>query len=279
MKKKIMAASLTAPVLLWIFAVAAEAQNGETTTNPPSQAEQPDLGAGKKTFTTTLSHFGLGTLATWQRDVGEPSNEASNNAATAQEDGATAGNQLDDPNQFGLLLQKQTQTSNIAVASVEIVQPESSSAADLQTLAFDISGAPDQAFGVANGFCGTGAPRFDIESDSGICALGCAQGVPTQDTTTGWWEIKFEAPFTQYLGCENGITGTIQSLSIVFDEGNDSGPGSVVLDNIRINDTVIGQPTDQRRVNNEGLNDSSVNTESIEAPGSVSQLPGSSGQG
>lgn len=190
----------------------------------------------------------------------------------ALENGATEQNQPDDPDQFGLLLQKQTQTSNIAAASAEIVQPTSLSAEDLKTLAFDISGAPDQAFGVANGYCGTGAPRFDIESDAGTCALGCAQGVPTQDATTGWWEIRFEAPFTQYSGCENDVTGTIKSISIVFDEGNDTGPGSVVLDNIRVNDMVVGQPTDTRSVDNEGLNNN-VNTGNVGGPGNGAQPP------
>lgn len=96
MGKKIIAPSLMVAAL-WIFAVVAEAQNAETITNPPPQAEQLDLGAGSETFTTRLSHFGLGTLATWQRDVGEPSNNVSDNAPdSALADGATKGNHQND---------------------------------------------------------------------------------------------------------------------------------------------------------------------------------------
>src|SRR5712664_2500038 len=64
----------------------------------------------------------------------------------------------------------------------------------------------------------------------------------------GLWEIKFVAPFTQFPGCP-GVTGTVTSIAIIFDEGNDVAvpppsvglsPGDVVLDNIRVNANVVG---------------------------------------
>src|SRR5207245_7277442 len=64
----------------------------------------------------------------------------------------------------------------------------------------------------------------------------------TQDTQTGWWEIRFDMPFSAFPGCESGVTGNVTSISIVFDEGTDVGPGNVVIDNIRINNEIVGVP-------------------------------------
>jgi len=66
--------------------------------------------------------------------------------------------------------------------------------------------------------------------------------VKTQDPNTGWWEIRFDAPFTQFPGCGGGVTGTITRVRIIFDDGTDLGPGNVVLDNIRVNNEVVGKP-------------------------------------
>jgi len=184
-------------------------------------------------------HFGLGCLATWERDAGKPG-------------------QKDDSQQFGLYLQKNTATANFAAAGVRNVLRKPIPATSLQTLAFVISGFPGEpTFGVANGYCGAGSPRFNVTSTgtSSTCFLGCFHARKTQDPVTGWWEIKFIAPFTQFPGCENGVSGDVTSISIVFDEGNDlalsgspgpvgNSPGNVVIDNIRVNNKVVGKPTD-----------------------------------
>lgn len=171
-------------------------------------------------------NFGLGALGTWERDAGEPG-------------------QPGDPRQFGLYLQKHTATSNFAASGARITDLTPVAAEVLEVLAFDIPGfAGEPTFGVANGYCGAGAPRFNVASTgtSGTCFLGCTHGVKTQNAVTGWWEIRFDAPFNVFPGCETGISGTVTSLSILFDEGDDIGPGNVILDNIRINNTVIGRP-------------------------------------
>jgi hypothetical protein len=172
-------------------------------------------------------HFGLGALATWARDAGEPSSHGGNGG---------------DPQRFGLLLQKLTATSNFAASGAELFDGHLS-AEHLDRLSFDISGFPGMAFGTANGYCGAGAARFNVVSNaSATCFLGCAHGAKTQDAQSGWWTISFVPPYTQYPGCEGGVTGNVRSIEIVFDEGTDVGPGSVVLDNIRVNNRVIGKP-------------------------------------
>jgi hypothetical protein len=116
-------------------------------------------------------------------------------------------------------------------------------AEQLQILSFDISGFPGMPFGTANGYCGAGAPRFNVASDAAAtCFLGCVHGQKQQDAQSGWWTISFRPPFTQYAGCEGGVTGSVRSISIVFDEGTDVGPGSVVLDDIRVNERTVGKP-------------------------------------
>jgi hypothetical protein len=194
----------------------------------PQAASAQDRG-----FNVDPFHFGLGGLATWERDAGEP-------------------DQTGRSNQHGLYLQKHTATANFAAAGAEITGITPLAASELNTLAFDISGFPGvTTFNVANGYCGAGAPRFNVVSTgSGTCFLGCAHGNKTQDPVTGWWEIKFVAPFTQFPGCP-GVTGTVTSIAIIFDEGNDVAvpppsvglsPGDVVLDNIRVNANVVGEP-------------------------------------
>ena len=167
-------------------------------------------------------HFGRGCLATWERDAGEPG-------------------QKGDLKQFGLYLQKHTASADFAAAGVRNMLILPIPAASLNTLAFDISGFPGADFGGANGYCGAGSPRFNVVSGAGTCFLGCVHGKKTQDTQTGWWEIRFDAPFSNFPGCSD-VTGDVASISIVFDEGTDVGPGNVVIDNIRINNEVVGVP-------------------------------------
>jgi hypothetical protein len=192
-------------------------------------------------------HFGLGTMSGWIRGAGEPGNRS-------------------DKQQWGFYLQKHTPDSAtyFAAAGAEITGGPKT-ASKLTTLSFDISGYPGAAFdsadfgtvaGSTHGYCGAGAPRFNVFSDAvGTCFLGCGNGDKTQDATTGWWTISFGSstkPFTSYPGCEAGITGTISGIEIVFDEGTNLGvggtvgssPGDVVIDNIRVNHSFVGKPTD-----------------------------------
>jgi hypothetical protein len=185
-----------------------------------------DLGGGPNFIRLHPFHFGLGTVATWARDAGEPSTHG-------------AGG---DPQQFGLLLQKLTTTPTFAASGAELFDGHMNAEA-LHVLSFDISGFQGLPFGTANGYCGAGAPRFNVDSNaSATCFLGCAHGQKTQNQETGWWTITFRPPFTQYPGCEGGVTGTVRSIALIFDEGNDVGPGSVVLDDITVNNRRIGKP-------------------------------------
>ncbi len=182
-------------------------------------------------------HFGQGALSGWIRGAGEP-------------------NQKDDPGQFGFYLQKHTATSNFSAAGAELTGNIPKSGDQLNALAFDISGFPGIPFDDPNfpshGYCNNGAPRFNVFSDAGTCFLGCAFGNKTQNSS-GWFEIKFSTPFTQYPGCGVGVSTNIAGIEVILDDGNDlalpppatgNSPGDVVLDNIRVNDKVVGKPKD-----------------------------------
>ena len=172
----------------------------------------PDATAQSK---AVLGQVGLGSLASWQLGAGEPA----------------AG----DTSQYGLYLQKSTATANFSFAGASILPlPAGLTSENLSHLSFSIPGSPGQPFGTANGYCGAGAPRFNVFSGNGVCFLGCQAANKVQDATTGWWTIRFLPPFTQYAGCGVGIGGALAGIDIIMDEGTDIGPGNVIVDNIKI---------------------------------------------
>jgi len=100
-----------------------------------------------------------------------------------------------------------------------------------------------------DGHCGAGAPRFNVTtSDNVTHFIGCSSPPPTTNTVApgspdangNTWHRKRYDPATAFPPITLG--STIQSISIVFDEGTDQGQGFVYLDNIDINGTLIGKP-------------------------------------
>jgi hypothetical protein len=103
------------------------------------------------------------------------------------------------------------------------------------------------------GHCGAGAPRFNLVTDQGIAFLGCAGGTQTPIANTNYTHVVFTpaqlaAAYTA-AGISNPSTAILQDIYIIFDEGIDtpSGgnigtPGIVNIDNISINNSVVGSP-------------------------------------
>ena len=101
--------------------------------------------------------------------------------------------------------------------------------------------------------CGAGAPRFNIVIDgqpNDFYFIGCNSPPPDMDTPgNGWQRLRWggTAPLMAY---KNGtvltnISGAkVDSIEIIFDEGDDTGPdnfGLAVLDNIDVNGTLVGK--------------------------------------
>ena len=108
---------------------------------------------------------------------------------------------------------------------------------------------PDGAAGPRGSHCGAGAPRWNIETDAGTYFIGCnSPPATTQIAGTGYTRLRWNAatpvfgPTTTTLGALD-----VERLSIVFDEGYDTGPdnfGLAILDNIgqgnpRANEAIV----------------------------------------
>jgi hypothetical protein len=149
----------------------------------------------------------------------------------------------------GLLLAKTGPTGNYASGTAELKDVNGTA---LTELGYDIRKPGVDQNDPRGSHCGAGAPRFDITLANGSSYfLGCKSPAPTTDTAgNGWQRLRWGGNGT--LSAYNAATGalenisgkTVQSIEIVFDEGQDTGPdnfGLAVLDNIDVNGTLVGQ--------------------------------------
>ena len=146
----------------------------------------------------------------------------------------------------GLLLSKNGPMANCSSAGVEIV-------------GLPLGGAPISGLGFdfrRGGHCGAGAPRFNVYTAADFSEyyfFGCASGVHTDapQNAAEWERVRFSGadgfPVGTVAPFVFGAT-TVYAIEIVFDEGTDipspndpAGVGLAVLDNILINNTLIGR--------------------------------------
>jgi hypothetical protein len=138
-----------------------------------------------------------------------------------------------------ILLQKNGPTADCSAAGVDIVSPlEGGPVSALTELNFDYK---------TGEHCGAGAPRFNVQVDGNTYFLGCSQGTQT-DLGNGWTHVEFSP--AQFAAAGIPVTGTLQDVYIIFDEGTDTPatgtvgtPGTVHIDNISVNNQVVGSPT------------------------------------
>ncbi|HMK20928.1 MAG TPA: hypothetical protein VK466_01255 [Terriglobales bacterium] len=148
----------------------------------------------------------------------------------------------------GLVLVKTGPTPNFASAGADLKGVKGIA---LSELGYDIRkiNAPPDAQG---SHCGAGAPRFDVVSGGVTYFIGCNS--PTATSTTaggnGWVRLKWgdggSIPAYGPAGLTNIFSFVVESISIVFDEGQDAsgGPdqfGLAVLDNINVNGKLVGR--------------------------------------
>jgi hypothetical protein len=85
------------------------------------------------------------------------------------------------------------------------------------------------------GHCSGGAPRFNVSASDGFHFVGaCTNGIATGIPAPGWTTYRF-SPTQAFPPITAGAT--INSIAVLFDE-----EGSVVIDNIDVNGTLIGKP-------------------------------------
>ncbi len=147
----------------------------------------------------------------------------------------------------GLLLAKTGPTTNVAAAVAEIKGVRGKT---LSELGYDIR-KPGGASGPRGSHCGAGAPRFNVETaDGGFYFLGCNS--PPADVATvgdGWIRLRWggSSPLNAFSASSGALVDikgkTLKSVTIVFDEGQDTGPdqfGLAVLDNVDVNGRLVG---------------------------------------
>jgi len=156
------------------------------------------------------------------------------------------GDKSDKQNQ-GLLLVKTGPTGNFAAATATLSDTPST----VTELGYDLrkSTAANTPMG---SHCGAGAPRFNIHSKDGqTYFLGCNSPAGVlQATSQAWIRLRWGVgvPLLAFNSQTNALvdiaTVNVKSISIVFDEGADTGPdffGAAILDNIDVNGTLVGQ--------------------------------------
>jgi hypothetical protein len=185
--------------------------------------------------------------AEWLDGIGCPTN------AGVSADGATITSRFSDPaclsgdtsdgrNQ-GLLLVKTGPTANWASAVADIKGVKG----PVTELGYDLR-KPISALAPMGSHCGAGAPRFDVETTTGFWFIGCNSPPAAQTATgNGWIRLRWAGPVIGFSTTTNSfttVTGDVKSISIVFDEGQDTAPdffGLAVLDNIDVDGTLVGR--------------------------------------
>jgi hypothetical protein len=176
--------------------------------------------------------------AAWLGGIGCPTNAkiANPNAdstgvasiGTYTDPACQSGDPADKQNE-GLLLAKTGPTNNFASAFARIDDPP----ATITQLGYDIR-KPTSPGDPRGSHCGAGAPRFNVTTGSTTSFVGCNSPAPTVAAVgNGWLRLRWTVNYTG-----------VSKLSIVFDEGQDTGPdnfGLAVLDNVDVNGTLVGQ--------------------------------------
>lgn len=227
---KILALLPTTAALLVLSACAER-----TATGPSLDASGASLAANANANAGLKLHpdgFGQQSYAAWKAHEGLP--DSKGNA------------------DHGLYFQKMTTTATVAAGVARITGLEGQPVSAITGLSWEHR---------TDGWCGAGAPRWDIivsdeSGNRGVIFLGCAAATHTPGSNANWIRDSYGAAgiaaapvfgFTPAFDPTDALT--ISELLIVFDEGTDTplNPGFVVLDNITVNDTVFTGPADNGR--------------------------------
>jgi len=182
--------------------------------------------------------------ASWLTGIGCPTNATANtgNASFPVTDPACPTSDPQDGHNQGLFLVKTGPTTNYAAAGAKLVGPGAKGIV-LTELGYDLRKSTSAV--TPNGsHCGAGAPRFNIVTSDGVTHfIGCNSPMAVMTGfSDSWIRLRWTSPGTVAFPTF-APTATVSSLSIIFDEGTDTGPdffGAAILDNIDVNGTLVG---------------------------------------
>ena len=188
--------------------------------------------------------------AAWLDGIGCPSLSAYKDPA------CNPNNDSSDNRNQGLLLAKTGPTTTNASAFADI----RGVTGPITELGYDLR-KPVNAVAANGSHCGAGAPRFNVETTHAFYFIGCNSPPAVQTQAgLGWIRLRWGGStpllgFNAASGALEAVTGDVKRISIVFDEGQDTGPdffGLAVLDNIDVNATLVGRG--ENTENNKGKN-------------------------
>jgi hypothetical protein len=179
----------------------------------------------------------------WKEGIGCPSNAWVTPDGvvfnTYTDPACTSGDPKDKGHQ-GLLLAKTGPTANFASAGATL---QGVKGIMLTELGYDVRKQGLFA-GPLGSHCNNGSPRFNVTTADDVTHfVGCAFPPPMQTATGNGW-IRLRWTTAELLLATILPTDVVKSISIVFDEGQDTGPdffGLAVLDNIDVNTKLVGR--------------------------------------
>jgi hypothetical protein len=211
-------------------------------------APAPDPPAGHlsvKPFEYDPGHTTL-VQAEWSGATGCPTGAATDSACSTSDSS--------DHENDGLVLVKTGPTTTNAAAFAEVKGVKGT---PLTELGYDIRKyGPGTSLGPNGSHCGAGAPRFNVQTTVDTYFVGCSSPPPTTETPgQAWIRLRWGTgaansvpAFSATTGLPATITGNIESIYVVFDEGSDTGPdffGAAMLDNIDVNGVLGGTGPDE----------------------------------
>ena len=195
--------------------------------------------------------------ATWLSGIGCPTDatvvlfnaDGTLGAPSKYTDSACPTGDSSDHSNQGLLMAKTGPTPNDASAVADLIGVKGTI---LTELGYDLRKPGGNANDPRGSHCGAGAPRFDITLQDGeFFFLGCnSPAAVVTSAGVGFLRLRWggaTGPLQAYLNgsaLQDIPAIAVKSISIVFDEGQDTGPdnfGLAVLDNIDVNGTLVGR--------------------------------------
>jgi len=189
--------------------------------------------------------------ARWLTGIGCPTSvtvfDFSGSPTTVAEPACPNGDSKDKQNEGLLLVKTGPSVENFASAGAKL---EGVKGKVLTELGYDLRKPGTTNTDPRGSHCGAGAPRFNVATSNGFFFVGCNSPPPTVTSGTAWQRLRwspvmgFSSACTVPPGGPCPITGTVDSITIIFDEGTDTGPddfGLAVIDNIDVNGTLVGK--------------------------------------